>query len=50
MYVLYGGKFTRALLVQMVLDEGDIPYELCEINFWNANTWVQPFVLSTPQG
>ncbi len=32
MYVLYGGKFTRALLVQMVLDEGDIPYELREIN------------------
>lgn len=32
MYVLYGGKFTRASLVQMVLDEGDIPYELREIN------------------
>jgi glutathione S-transferase len=32
MYVLYGGKFTRALLVQMVLDEGEIPYELREIN------------------
>lgn len=32
MYVLYGGKFTRSFLVQMVLDEGAIPYELREIN------------------
>ena len=28
MYVLYGGKFTRALMTEMVLLEGDIPYEL----------------------
>ena len=27
MYVLYGGPFTRGLLVEMVLAEGDIAYE-----------------------
>ncbi len=38
MYVLYGGKITRAPLVQMVLDEGDIPYELREINIHGTRT------------
>ncbi len=28
MYILYGGPHTRAILVEMVLAEGDIPYEL----------------------
>jgi hypothetical protein len=27
-YVLYGGLFTRGLLVEMVLAEGDLAYEL----------------------
>ena len=32
MYILYGGKFTRAQMVQMVLAEGGIEYELREID------------------
>ena len=32
MYILYGGKFTRTLGVQMVLEEGGIDYELREID------------------
>lgn len=28
MYILYGGDFTRALITEMVLAEGDIAYEL----------------------
>ncbi len=28
MYILYGGPFTRALIVEMVMAEGDIAYEL----------------------
>ena len=31
-YILYGGRFTRALMVEMVMAEGDIDYELREIN------------------
>ena len=48
-YILYGGRFTRALMVEMVLAEGDINYELREIdivqnsiNHWN-------FLQLTPQ-
>src|SRR6516165_5216965 len=32
MYVLYGGEFTRATLVQWVLEEGKIEYELRKID------------------
>ena len=32
MYVLYGGRFTRALLVEMVMAEGGLPYELREVD------------------
>ena len=28
MYILYGGDFTRAPLVQWVLDEGKLEYKL----------------------
>ena len=31
-YILYGGRFTRALMVEMVMAEGDINYELREID------------------
>ena len=32
MYILYGGGFTRALIVEMVLAEGGIPYELRNVD------------------
>ena len=32
MYVLYGGRFTRALMVEMVMAEGGLPYELREVD------------------
>ncbi len=32
MYILYGGKYTRAMMVQMVMAEGEIDYELREID------------------
>ena len=32
MYVLYGGRFTRALIVEMVMAEGGIPYELRSVD------------------
>lgn len=32
MYILYGGRFTRALIVEMVMAEGDIAYELREVD------------------
>lgn len=32
MYILYGGRFTRALLTEMVLLEAGLPYELREID------------------
>ena len=35
MYKLYGGKFTRALIVQMVMAEGIIDYEYVEVDIAN---------------
>ena len=32
MYILYGGRFTRVLIVEMVMAEGAIPYELRNID------------------
>ena len=32
MYILYGGRFTRALMVEMVMAEGGIPYELRNVD------------------
>lgn len=36
MYTLYGGRFTRASIVQMVMAEGDIGYELRNVDIFNA--------------
>ena len=36
MYILYGGRYTRAATVQMVLAEGDIDYELRSIDILNG--------------
>ena len=32
MYILYGGHFTRALITEMVMAEGGIPYELRNVD------------------
>lgn len=32
MYILYGGGFTRAIIVEMVMAEGSIPYELRNVD------------------
>ncbi len=32
MYILYGGDFTRSVLVQWVLEEGGIEYEFRKID------------------
>jgi glutathione S-transferase len=60
LYILYGGNFTRTPLVQWVLEEGSIDYELRMIDIINgehrsaAFLSVNPFglvpVLITPEG
>ena len=50
MYVLYGGKFTRTLLVQMVLDEGEIRYELREVNIMEREHQGAGFRAINPAG
>jgi len=32
MYVLYGGRYTRTSLVQMILEDGELSYELIELD------------------
>ena len=34
-YLLYGGRYTRAAIVEMVLAEGDIPYRLHRVDIIN---------------
>ena len=60
MYILYGGRFTRALIVEMVMAEGDIPCEVRTVNIVaqehrrpeyltiNPSGWVPALV--TPEG
>ena len=60
MYILYGGGFTRAIITEMVMAEGDIPYELRNVDIVahehrrpeylaiNPSGWVPALV--TPEG
>jgi glutathione S-transferase len=50
MYTLYGGKFTRALIVQMVLAEGSIDYELREVNVIENEHLKPEFLAINPAG
>jgi glutathione S-transferase len=50
MYVLYGGRFTRALLVEMVLAEGDLAYELCEVDITKDEHRRPEFLAINPAG
>ena len=50
MYVLYGGDFTRAPLVQWVLDEGGIGYEFRKIDIVKDEHRAPEFLAINPAG
>ena len=50
MYILYGGNFTRAPLVQWVLDEGKIAYELRKIDILTDEHRSAKFLAINPAG
>jgi glutathione S-transferase len=50
MYVLYGGDFTRAPLVQWVLEEGRIAYDLRKIDIVNGEHRSAEFLAINPAG
>ncbi|RWX09070.1 glutathione S-transferase family protein [Rhizobium hidalgonense] len=50
MYILYGGDFTRAPLVQWVLEEGKIKYELRKVDILNGEHRSAEFLAINPAG
>jgi glutathione S-transferase len=50
MYILYGGDFTRSTLVQWVLEEGKIEYELRKIDIQNGEHRSAKFLAINPAG
>ena len=50
MYILYGGDFTRAPLVQWVLEEGRIAYELRKIDIVSGEHRSAEFLAINPAG
>lgn len=50
MYVLYGGDFTRATLVQWVLEEAGIPYDLRKIDIVKGEHRTPEFLAVNPAG
>ncbi|WP_331371357.1 glutathione S-transferase family protein [Sinorhizobium chiapasense] len=50
MYILYGGDFTRAPLVQWVLEEGKIAYEFRKIDILNGKHRSAEFLAINPAG
>ena len=50
MYTLYGGKYTRALMVQMVMAEGNIEYELREIDILDHQQQSPQYLAINPAG
>jgi len=50
MYILYGGDFTRAPLVQWVLEEGKIDYELRKIDILKGEHRSADFLAINPAG
>ncbi|ARM88981.1 glutathione S-transferase domain-containing protein [Rhizobium sp. CIAT894] len=50
MYILFGGDFTRATLVQWVLEEGKIEYELRKIDIINGEHRSAEFLAINPAG
>ena len=50
MYILYGGDFTRAMLVQWVLDEGKIEYEFRNVDILKDEHRSAEFLAINPAG
>ncbi|MDX1425604.1 MAG: glutathione S-transferase family protein [Kiloniellales bacterium] len=50
MYVLYGGPFTRALMVEMVMAEGEIAYELRTVNILEDAHHAPAYLAINPAG
>ena len=50
MYILYGGPFTRALMVEMVMAEGDIAYELRAVDIVKQEHRAPDFLAINPAG
>ena len=50
MYTLYGGKYTRALMVEMLMVEAGIPYDLVEIDIVNNAHRSAEFLALNPAG
>lgn len=50
MYVLYGGKFTRATGPQMVLEEAGVDYEIQEVDIVNGEHRTAEFLAVNPAG
>jgi glutathione S-transferase len=50
MYILYGGDFTRASLVQWVLEEGGIPYDFRKIDIVKGEHRAPEFLAINPAG
>jgi len=50
MYILYGGDFTRASLVQWVLEEGGLAYESRQIDLMKGEHRAPEFLAVNPAG
>ncbi|MCP5082417.1 MAG: glutathione S-transferase family protein [Alphaproteobacteria bacterium] len=50
MYILYGGPFTRALITEMVMAEGDIAHELRPVDILNNGHRTPEFLKINPAG
>ena len=50
MYILYGGRFTRTLIVEMVMAEGGIDYELRQIDIVQQEHRSSEFLAINPAG
>lgn len=50
MYILYGGDFTRAALVQWLLEEGKLDYELRKIDIQKGEHRAAGFLAINPAG
>ena len=49
-YQLYGGRYTRAIIVQMVMAEGDIEYEYIELDLLKNEQRQPEFLALNPAG
>ena len=49
-YILYGGRFSRGLITEMVLAEGDIPYQLITVDTLKNEHRSAEFLAINPAG